>query len=611
MPETKEAIYKPRDNFVNGLDKKYHLAAEQYFGKLTKDAGTNPAENEVHVKHYNELSAQVKKIEGKLGSAKGLKGFLIFLTVFFFVAAAVCIAIGVLDIVQAQGSLWFMFLIAAGCIGLAVLWIVLIKTSMKNRIAALNKELSEAKQKRDDMLSKCYADMASLNALFDWNMPAIVMERCTPIIDLDQYFSMGKYVYLRDKFGFNFDCDEDTSIVGVLSGNIHGNPFVLQKTFNNEFKPKKYEGELTITWTTTHSNGKGGTYTVTHTETLHAYAYHDAPHYSYLTKLIYGNEAAPDLSFSREPCGACGLNEKELQKFIDKKTKELQKRADKALKKGENFTKLGNDKFDALFNCTDRDNEVQFRLLFTPLAQVNFVSLIENPLPYGDDFSIYKRKKVNVVVSQHSQGFDYSADPELFVDYCYEASKARFIEYCDEFIKRLYFDLAPLMSIPMYQNHKSHEYIYDQDYGQNVPTAEHEVVANGMDKDCFMPDKADTSLPLVLKTRFLSRSGENDKVNVHSYSYETTPMTDYIPVRGRDGCIHNVPVHWTQYDRVDADNIFEVRNVGGTRSNYESWKASNGKDVASHYIRGLLGRVTNGGNNDDLDKNISSIFKKN
>ena len=30
---------------------------------------------------------------------------------------------------------------------------------------------------------------------------------------------------------------------------------------------------------------------------------------------------------------------------------------------------MANNEFDALFNGDDRDNEVEFRLLFTPLAQ--------------------------------------------------------------------------------------------------------------------------------------------------------------------------------------------------------------------------------------------------
>ena len=39
-------------------------------------------------------------------------------------------------------------------------------------------------------------------------------------------------------------------------------------------------------------------------------------------------------------------------------------------------------------------------------------------------------------------------------------------------------------------------------------------------------------------------------------------MVDYVPVMGGDGRMHQVPVHWTQYDAVEC-----VKNVGMSSSN--------------------------------------------
>lgn len=46
----------------------------------------------------------------------------------------------------------------------------------------------------------------------------------------------------------------------------------------------------------------------------------------------------------------------------------------------DNFSKsitlLANDEFEVLFRALNRNNEVQFRLLFTPLAQQNMIDLL-------------------------------------------------------------------------------------------------------------------------------------------------------------------------------------------------------------------------------------------
>lgn len=63
------------------------------------------------------------------------------------------------------------------------------------------------------------------------------------------------------------------------------------------------------------------------------------------------------------------MNERQLEKYVKRETKKLEQKEEKATKNGENFTVMANNEFDALFNGDDRDNEVEFRLLFTPLAQ--------------------------------------------------------------------------------------------------------------------------------------------------------------------------------------------------------------------------------------------------
>ncbi|HBS02695.1 MAG TPA: hypothetical protein DEA63_02375, partial [Firmicutes bacterium] len=193
---------------------------------------------------------------------------------------------------------------------------------------------------------------------------------------------------------------------------------------------------ITIHWTTTYHD-KNGVHVENHSETLVASITRPAPFYHTDTRLIYGNEAAPHLSFSRAPSGVSNLSEKEKDKLAAEGIKRIKKLSEKQLKDGSKhvITPMGNDRFDAFFGADDRNNEVEFRLLFTPLAQKNMLDLIENPAPYGDDFVMVKEGMVNSIASAHSQGFDYSADPERFAGYDYQAMKGGFVSYCDSYIQ--------------------------------------------------------------------------------------------------------------------------------------------------------------------------------
>ena len=76
---------------------------------------------------------------------------------------------------------------------------------------------------------------------------------------------------------------------------------------------------------------------------------------------------------------------------------------EKSIKSGKKaFNRLPNEEFEALFMALDRDNEVEFRLLFTPLAQKNMISILRaKNVGFGDDFIFKKRKELNYIKSMH------------------------------------------------------------------------------------------------------------------------------------------------------------------------------------------------------------------
>ncbi|MCR5348028.1 MAG: phage holin family protein [Bacilli bacterium] len=604
MAET--PVYRPRELYERQLEKQYHQEAERFYEDLAQKAGTDKALNAQHVKQYREALEELNEAKKKLSSAKAGKGWAIFGMIFCFVAAVGLIVYGAMN----AATQWWFILIGVAPLFLGVMFIVLINTRIKNAVALAQQAVDEKQQKVDEALQKCRNDMAALNDMLDDSMPREVMERTTPIIDLDPTFTPERLAYLMQRFGMKEETDPDTSVLGVISGNIQGNPFILEKVFRHEVRPKTYTGELTITWTTTHSDSKGNTYTQTHTQTLHAEAVHPAPSYWDETRLIYGSEAAPHLHFSRTMSGMSGKSQKEQDKFVANRIKQLDKLEEKAVTEGRNFTKLGNDEFEAYFGADDRDHEVEYRLLFSPLAQRNELDLIKNPQPYGDDFIMVKDGMLTSVASLHSQHFDYNAPVEYFHDFDFEAGKNRFVKYCDDFIRGLFFDLAPIISIPLYQIHKPHDFIYGNDYRSNMTSFEHEAMINRMNRHLFMPEGADPELPLILKEANARKISGADEVEVKVRSYHTTPMVDYIPVHGGDGRWHDVPVHWIQYDEVQGFN--NVGLVDSKKSRPEFMHASleplaKYLEQNFHFERGLLSFWIGGNKQHINDKDASTL----
>ena len=589
MPEVHEAIYEPRKFFNESLKQQYHDAAEAYFDQLVNKTQTDVEANRTHVREYKELLAAIENTKKKAGRLKAWFSISIVFFALLLLAGIILLIVGI----QAP-MVWAIIVGPLVLIGDGF-YAYYIFGPLRKKIKNIDQLIADLQAKAETKLQECWGDLAALNNEYDWNIPGILMKQVTPILDMDRYFSGQRFAYLVKKFGFPSDLGKNVSVLGVLSGNIHGNPFVLERDLSSEIIDIQYTGTKVITWTTTYRD-KNGTHTVTHTETLVAHSVHPGPHYEVSTRLIYGNEAAPNLNFTRYPSGKCGADAKESARFVRNRVKLLDKKARNEMMDNDpstNYTRMANDKFEAYFGADDRDNEVEFRLLYSPLAQKNVLDILLNPEPYGDDFVQVKEGMVNSVASKHSQTFDYSGDPAQFRHYDIDEAKKRFLTYCDAFIQGLFFDLAPLISIPLYQTHAPEEYIY----GESLDTPhfcsfEQEAMANGMDTAYFRPKEADPSLPLILKITRTEKQGSSDSLTVHAYSFKTTPMVDYVSVHGGDGRMHEVPVHWTQYDLVQQDQRIAIADVGGSQKSYASKVDAAIRGLfakgSSHFERGLL-----------------------
>lgn len=564
-------LLEPLSFYKNKLRDAFHENGEEYFKKLTERAQTDVEGNKEACKKYYAETAKISTLNKDLGKKKGLKGFYIFLMVMCVIAAIVSI---VLKFVVANFPLAVVIVVPIAMVGAFVGLIFAVK-AVKKVIKNLNEVIAKHQKAADGYKSQAEQTMASLNALFESNMAVPLMSKTTPVVDLDKEFDPEKYSYLHEKYGYETSASIDESVLFVQSGNILGNPFIIEKTYNQSMHDHTYTGTLTITWTERVSDGKGGYRTVVRTQVLTAHVTAPEPGYYVRTTLIYGNGAAPNLSFSRSPTGHGNDDDKKLEKYVRDFDKDLDKKVAKDLKKGNaGFTRLHNEQFEALFDALDRDNETEFRLLFTPLAQKNMVNLIRDQehVGYGDDFSFRKRKELNYIGSGHLQGSKYlDFGPENLRHFDYEVCHKNFINYCDNYCKEIYFALAPLVAIPLYQQYKTREYIYDGKFGHNVTTAEAEAAANNHDWKLFK-HPATRSLGIILKSKFNKKNDTVDECTITAHSFQGIDRVTYVSVYGGDGRYHQVPVHWIEYSRIQKDTPFAIGRA--KESEYPEFSAS-------------------------------------
>ena len=570
-------LLEPVDEYKMRYKDAFKDNAKKYFDDLVKESKVDKALNKTTADNYKKKKNELDSLNKLIGKKKGFKVLFIILaivsiaaSIFMFVTMkepvinkAAQVAIGIAGIVLA---LLFIFLI------------IKFSKEIKSEEKVKDKVEKEAQKYQDEG----YSQLRALNALFDWSIPQRLITSTCPIIQMDEHFDAQKFQYLHEKFGLDENTNQDVSTQYVQSGSINGSPFVIIGTTNKEIIQKTYTGSIVISWTTT-TIVDGKPQTEHHTQTLVAEIKKPAPHYYGLTQLIFGNEAAPNLTFHRNPSGASGKSEKEIEKMVRSGEKELEAMTRKAINSGKSFTKMGNSEFDVLFQALDRDNEVEYRLMFTPLAQRNMVKLIKTNEPFGDDFHFAKEKKLNFIISKHSQGFDYLANPNTFVGFDLEEMEERFIKFNCRYFEGMYYDLVPLLTIPVYQQTKPKEFIYETPYKANVSGYEQESMANRLDINILKHKLSETKV--ILKTNFDHKQGSEDIVNVKAYSYRTVKHIEHVSKLGGDGRMHTIPVEWVEYVPLVKDSQIAVKEVKSSRNEFLNYMA---KSDFSKYITNYL-----------------------
>lgn len=545
--------YDPLDYYKNTLKDAFSANCEQFLNNVTNESKVDIGANEVT---SNKIVAQNKKIEEQKDRLKDAKALRIFLIILSIIGIALII-VGALLIAQQTNQLVGIILIPVGII-VFIIPLVVIFTKVNKKIDALSDCLDAFNKELQGLLDEARVQLSPFFNSLKFDDFINICNMTTSMFKLDKELVPEKLLLLKGLYGYVDGFTEDESITDVMSGEIDTNPFIRCKIIDMKMIDKVYTGSRVVTWTETYRDSEGRTQTRQCSETLVARITRKAPEYTTEDYLIYGNEAAPDLKFIRGPSGIkVGCTDKDVDKFVKSEEKRLNKMNEKATKAGGTFQALGNTKFDALFGAYDRNNEVQFRLLFTPLAQQNMIELITKAQPYGDDWSFFKNKKINIVSSFHGQKY-FEYDPRfVFSYYDFKNVVASLKAYFENLFASLYFELAPLLSIPLYQMTDAGKYDVKQNL-RNVSDYEAESFVNHMDPKLFAHPSTKTTQ--ILKINFKNSVSKSDVFEVTSHSFDEIPQVEQVSVMCRNGKSYIVDVPWFRYDPLSQVSSIAIKN---------------------------------------------------
>ncbi len=575
-----ERLLEPLKYYEQQGAREHEENVTAYFEELVKRSQVNVEENRDTVKKYNAEKASAAKVRESISRRKVLRGFLIF-------GIIVAIGLGIFGGWRCTKETWQGIAFILGAILLLVGGILFLVKKVNPSIRSANEKLEEHERKAASFLSEAERQMQPLNALFDNVDTLRLIKKTLPDFEFDDHFTVANQSFFQTRHDFVDLSDEQTSTVDTLSGRFVGNPFFYSDTFHHQMGLHTYHGSLFISWTETQTDSEGRTRTYTRTQTLYASLTKPKPEYYYRKRLFYGCQAAPDLSFSRKPQHSERLSEEALDKKVEKKAKKIKKKAEKATKKGKAFQEMNNEEFDVLFGALDRDHEVQFRLMYTPLAQSSTVDLLTSTVGYGDDFSFHKSRRLNVITSEHAQGWSMNTSPDNYYSHDVDAARKNFVGFNTNYFKSLFFDFAPLFSIPSYLEEPCDSLEALKGGESNYTKYEHEAVANAIGAQAFAHEN--TATKVILKTSFAGKNGDSDRVDVTAYSYAAIERLDFVPVRGGDGDWHNVPVPWVEY--VPVHNVKQILVSSAPNSTLERREAGILKDGQTVFLHGLKGKL--------------------
>ncbi len=509
-------IYNPLEEYTGKYKALHGENTEAFFAQLVQRSGVDIEQNRQTVRQYNEYKENLSKLTRKKN--------------------------------------WLCFWRVLMCITVLLIPLVILRTTPK--IRKLRTEIEEADKRADELLAEATRQMRPLNHLFTDRDALEIIEKTIPLLSFDTCFSAKQEEDMKINYDFCEHNEEQQSTFDVMAGHYNENPFLFENKVVHTMGMETYHGYKTIYWTETYRDSSGKQRTRTRSQTLHATVTKPKPFYNTQVVLNYCAQGAPDLSFSRDATRLDRKSDREIERYVKRGERKLKRKTEKAISRNDDFMSMSNSDFEVLFDALDRTDEVQFRTLFTPLAQTNMVDLIRSQAGYGDDFHFIKAKRTNRIITNHSQGRTINLSAASYTSYDFDVIRENFIGKNTEFFKAVYFDFAPIWAIPVYHERPVHSLKPIPEQSRLYALKECEALANAVDKKYVV--HPNTRTQAILKSTYVGSKDQIDETCITAYSYDIEPQVDVVTVRGGDGRYHGVPVQWDLYLPLEAENHFYI-----------------------------------------------------
>ena len=197
---------------------KFHDNATEMFDGWVKESKVNVDENRKTAKEYREAKANLENLDKRISKYKRLKGFLIFLVVFGFVATAIGAVMlynGILayrngySFFNSEFCVGLVFVLVG--LGLAIGMLILINKKIKPLLADANAERDRESARAQQLLDTCFEQLRPMYSLYRDSATSQLVQKTVPIIKLDTNFNMRRYDLLSGKYGLgeNYEENED------------------------------------------------------------------------------------------------------------------------------------------------------------------------------------------------------------------------------------------------------------------------------------------------------------------------------------------------------------------------------------------------------------------
>ncbi|MDR1235183.1 MAG: hypothetical protein LBJ97_03845 [Mycoplasmataceae bacterium] len=404
-------------------------------------------------------------------------------------------------------------LIALGALVFGLSWLVK-KSYLKNR-----QELDQLQSERTKEFNVSQDQLKDLKSHIYYSLTQQIFEKTYPLISFAKYFSEADYLnwtsWLKN--------DVNSSTLYCLSGTLNTNPFIVLKTKSTEMYDHVYTGSVTVmVRRTRYVNGRSQSYMVP--KVITASTTNPAPRYWTDTKLFYKSNAAESLNFVN------------LSEFRN------ERKAEKFFKKNKQMENMDNPEFDRYFPC-ERDNEQQFRTLFSPLAQEEMVKLMK----VKNNYRFTKKNTINIIESPSFESIKFDVNYNSFFNYYdYEQIKNDFIAANQTYFQDIYFMFAPILTIPLYQQYPYRQPIFEKAQQRLLSFVQNETVVNTMyDSNLFAHSSSVTEN--ILKTKRVFANSLYEINEIIAYGYRSQSRIKIIVVSDFEAGPVSVPVTVIDY----------------------------------------------------------------